>query len=323
MSGRATRVAALTAGTAALGAATAGLLRARPEEWPPPPGELVDVAGETLHVLAGRGGSGPTVVFESALSCPCTEWSWVLRALDGRIPYLAYDRPGNGWSSLRTSPVAAAEFNALTRDLLRSLGLPGPYLLVGHSVGGLLVRAFAANHPEDTAGIVLVDSSHPDQLDRSAAQRDSIALMHHGVASMILRTRFGVLRGDDTDFGALHELPHGIAGPSAGVMRRPEPWRAARRELGLWHTRWAAEVRKAATPASTPVAVVTSGVQATGDPAHARMQAELAALSSVSRHDLVAEATHDGLVMQEENAAHVTDAVRWALAALREREATG
>nr|WP_232211778.1 alpha/beta hydrolase [Saccharomonospora halophila] len=296
-------------------------MRRRPPEYPPAPGELAEVGGEVLHALVGRAEEGPTVVFESALSCPCTEWGWVLRALDGHTPFVAYDRPGNGWSTRHGTHTDAADHGALLLDLVRTLALPGPYLLVGHSVGGLLVRAFADRNPRHTAGLVLVDSSHPDQMERSSLQREGAALVRQGITTMSLRTRFGLLDGhDDSAFGALTGLPAGLAEPSVRVMRRPEPWRAARGEFALWNTRWAAAARRSTPARDLPLGVVTAGRQSATDVAHSRMQAELAELSDVRRHDVVPSAEHDSLVMDERFAPRVAEVVRWAIETHRRQE---
>lgn len=297
------------------GTVVANALHARqPEEGPAAPGTLTEVGGESLHVLANFKGSGPTLVFESALSCPCTEWGWVLRALDGRVPYLAYDRPGNGWSSQHTPPSTAEELNALTLQLLRHLDVPTPYLLIGHSVGGLLVRAFAANYPAETAGLVLVDSSHPDQLERSTLQREGMPLIKQGITGMYWRTRFGLLgKEGDSGFGAIADLPESLAGASTQIMQTPEPWQAARREFRLWNTVWAPEVRATHIPEGKPVGVLTAGQQTSMDLAHGRMQSELATLSAVSKHEIVKGAEHDSLVMNEQISEHVTEMIKWAL----------
>lgn len=285
----------------------------RPAERPAPPGRLVDVRGESIHVLSNNAGSGPTVVFESALSCPCTEWAWVLRSLDGRVPYLAYDRPGNGWSSQHRPPSSAAELNELTVELLRTLGLPAPYVLVGHSIGGLLARTFAGNHPESTAGLVLVDSSHPDQLEVSQVQREGMPLVAQGLATMYWRARFGRV-GVEGGFGAVADLPPELATMTAEIMCFPEPWKGAGREFGLWHSRWSGEVRSVKDDPALPIAVITAGTQAAADPVHGKLQQQLAGLSAMSRHDIVEKADHDSLVMAEEHANRVTKVVKWTLA---------
>jgi len=316
----AARTAVITAGALA-GAASFlyGQVRARTAApLPPAPGELVEVGGETLHVLHNPAGTGPAVVFESALACPGTEWAWLLRELDGRVPYLAYDRPGNGWSSQRAPVTGAAELNELTRQLLRRTGVPGPYVLVGHSVGGLLIRTYAAAHPDEVAGLVLVDSTHPDQLDRSQIQREGMPLVAHGIARALWRARFGV-RPAGRPYGAVHELPAELEAATVEVLAHPGPWLAARREFGLWQTAWAEATRSAHLPADLPVAVVTAGDQAAGDPVHAQLQRELAGLTSVGRHDVVPDTDHETVVMVRSHATRVLDAVEWVAQTSRER----
>ncbi|OZM73082.1 hypothetical protein CFN78_12765 [Amycolatopsis antarctica] len=137
------------------------------------PGELVRVGGQDVHVLARRQGEGPTVVFENAMMCPSPEWAWVAGRLGPDVPYVAYDRPGTGWSS-PAGPQSAKDLSARLLNLLTTLGMHTPYILVGHSVGGLLIRDFARRYPDSSAGLVFVDSSHPDQLARSAQQRNDL-----------------------------------------------------------------------------------------------------------------------------------------------------
>lgn len=314
--------AGVAAVAAAAGAGAAALRARQPEEWPAPVGEFAEVDGESIHHYASRTGAGPTVVFESALACPSTEWAWLLRNLDGRVPYLAYDRPGNGWSTQHDPPTTAAGLNQLTVNLLRALDLPAPYIVVGHSVGGLLARTFAHNHADLLAGVVLVDSSHPDQLERSTLQREGMSLVQQGLSTMYWRTRFRFLEAED-QFGAINDLPAELVLPSRRIMRRPEPWVAARREFAQWNTQWAKETRAATMPEGVPLGVVTAGQQASMDLAHGRMQRELATLSAVSKHVVVASAEHDSLVMREDLAKNVTSVLDWTLDQHAERVPAG
>jgi pimeloyl-ACP methyl ester carboxylesterase len=126
------------------------------------PGRLVELAGARHHVVV-EGNGGPVVVLESGLGGGVLEWEGVAAALRGTATVVRRDRPGLGWSTTtpayggeRTPTAAAHELKAL----LDHLGLAGPYVLVGHSLGGLHVRAFAGLYPADTAGVVLVDPSH-------------------------------------------------------------------------------------------------------------------------------------------------------------------
>lgn len=279
---------------------------------PPAPGRLVDVAGSPRHVLVTPG-DGPTVLFENALATPCTAWDRVTAGLAPGTPTVAHDRPGNGWSPRSAhAPGTAAQAAADVTALLAALGVDGPLVVVGHSVGGLLVRVLADALPDRVAGLVLVDSSHPDQLARSAVQRDSVSVVEHSIDIMQRRARRGNVHPDD-GFGAVTQLPPPVAHRTAAVMCRPEPWAAARAELHAWQRTWADEARAARLPRTLPLAVVTAGEQVRLDPVHGVLQTELAGLTDVSTHRVVDGVTHDALVMGAVGAAAVTDAVRWVL----------
>ncbi len=134
----------------------------------PPPGDLIDVGGHQLHLYC-LGTGNPTVVLEAGLGDNWLTWSLVQEKIAGITRVCAYDRAGLGWSDSapgpRTSPVAES-----LHTLLNNAGIPGPYVLVGHSVGGIYVRSFAHQYPEDVVGMVLVDSSHENQLLRFPAE---------------------------------------------------------------------------------------------------------------------------------------------------------
>jgi pimeloyl-ACP methyl ester carboxylesterase len=125
----------------------------------PPPGRMVDIGGRKLHLI--ESGSGLPVVFEAGISATCLNWTEVRSQVERFARACAYDRAGLGWSdawsdpatSARTTPEIVDDLNAL----LAAAKIPGPYILVGHSFGGLVVRAYAAKYPREVAGLVLVD----------------------------------------------------------------------------------------------------------------------------------------------------------------------
>lgn len=131
--------------------------------------ELIDIGGRKLQILV-RGTGDPTVVIEGGMGEPPVEsgrWTKVVDELSKSNRVVLYDRAGRGKSEPapnlpRTSLDVANDLEAL----LTKAGLPGPYLLVGHSFGGLHVRMFASEFPEKVAGMVLVDATHPDQDQR-------------------------------------------------------------------------------------------------------------------------------------------------------------
>lgn len=134
----------------------------------PPPGEMVDVGGYRLHIDC-QGSGGPTVVMESGLGDSSLIWSYVRPESLKTTRTCVYDRAGLGWSDLSTKPRTAETIVEELHALLTNADITGPYVLVGHSIGGAYVRLYAHNYPENVAGMVLVDSSHEEQEARLPA----------------------------------------------------------------------------------------------------------------------------------------------------------
>jgi len=131
---------------------------------PPPPGKLVDVGGWRLHLNCNGSDKGrrPTVVLESGAGDFSFDWSLVQPGVSSFTRVCSYDRAGNAWSDLGPRPRSMKQIAYELHTALRKTGNPGPYVLVGQSIGGLLMRTFAELYPKEVAGIVLVDSTHED-----------------------------------------------------------------------------------------------------------------------------------------------------------------
>ncbi len=129
---------------------------------PKPPGKLVDLGGHRLHVnCTGRG--TPTVVVENGLGDFSFDWILVQNRVSRFTRICTYDRAGYAWSDSGPKPRTFAQLNLELRDALARLGEHGPFVLVGHSFGGPVVRNFAVTYPRETAGMVLVDSAYEGQ----------------------------------------------------------------------------------------------------------------------------------------------------------------
>ncbi|HWA67728.1 MAG TPA: alpha/beta hydrolase [Mycobacteriales bacterium] len=165
-------------------------LEARDRRRFAPPGRLVQVGDELVHVVVE--GSGPTVLIDSGLGGSSIEWAAVSADLAADFTVVRYDRPGFAWSPPggRHTPVAAA--NRIER-LLTELDVPAPWILVGHSMGGLTVRLVASLFPDHVAGLVLVDPSHEAMLDDDAARRSSDRFAR-AVRAVVATARFGTAR---------------------------------------------------------------------------------------------------------------------------------
>jgi pimeloyl-ACP methyl ester carboxylesterase len=135
----------------------------------PPPGQMVDVGGYRLHIncQGSKPSAGsPTVVLESGTGEYSLTWDQVQREVAQFARVCSYDRAGLGWSERgpnpRTAPYMVEELDAL----LTGAGVEPPYVLVGHSMGGLYARYYAYEHPEKVVGMVLEDSEHEEQNQR-------------------------------------------------------------------------------------------------------------------------------------------------------------
>lgn len=128
-------------------------------------GRVFDVGGYRMHIDCTGEGS-PAVILESGLGDSYLSWRKVQPEIAKLTRVCSYDRAGLGYSDSspqpRTSKVMAGELHAL----LKAAGVPPPYVLVGHSMGGYNVRVFASVYSTEVAGMVLVDASHPDQENR-------------------------------------------------------------------------------------------------------------------------------------------------------------
>jgi pimeloyl-ACP methyl ester carboxylesterase len=134
----------------------------------PPPGQMVDVGGYRMHILCqGDHAPGrPTVVMEGGNGEPCLTWAAVQPEVAKFARVCSYDRAGLGWSEPSPKPRTAGNIVAELHALQTQTGVEPPYVLVGHSMGGGLVRLYAHEHPDQVAGLVLVDPLHEEQEGR-------------------------------------------------------------------------------------------------------------------------------------------------------------
>ena len=159
----------------------------------PPPGRLVTVNGRSIHLL--EKGTGRPVILEAGIAGTSLGWTLLHDRLSSEARVISYDRAGLGWSdAVRTPRTLSNAVNEL-RELLKVTGISPPYILVGHSYGGLIVHHYASLHPDEVSGLVLVDPvDRRDWLPLTERQRRRL---HRGV-SLSRRgawlARFGVVR---------------------------------------------------------------------------------------------------------------------------------
>jgi pimeloyl-ACP methyl ester carboxylesterase len=128
----------------------------------PPPGRLVDIGTHRLHLFES-GQRGPTVVLEAGLMSTLLSWTELQRGLSQSFRVVSYDRAGLGWSDAGPMPRTSDRIVDELHALLCRAGVPPPYILVGHSFGGLTMPLFAIRYAQETAGVVLVDPVAPTE----------------------------------------------------------------------------------------------------------------------------------------------------------------
>jgi len=180
----------------ALGGATyEAIMAARDGKRYPPPGQLVDVGGYRLHLHCIGQGS-PTVVLDAGLGAFSLDWGAVQPQIATSTRVCTYDRGGLGWSDPGPTPRSPQQFASELHALLTKGGVEGPYVLVAHSISGKTARLFASQHPDEVAGMVLVDARHEHVDDHRAPERLAADDAEQRQFQNMIRwmARFGVVR---------------------------------------------------------------------------------------------------------------------------------
>jgi pimeloyl-ACP methyl ester carboxylesterase len=279
----------------------------------PMPGQLIDVGGHRLH-LSCTGSGTPTVVLEPGAGEMSSSLGWITPAVARATRVCVYDRAGRGWSEPADTRQDGAQIATDLHRLLQRGHVPGPYVLAGHSFGGLYVLTFAARYPDQVAGMVLVDSTAPAPTPQPSAVTPSDG------GSYYLMGRISALGSASARLG-LGRLYAQVADPDLPPRSRNEVRAkiATAANLGSTIDEYAqggASVKQAASLrdfADKPLIVLTAG--SGHDAAWSAAQNHLAALSSNSVHRVIAGATHQGMV--EEHAAATTQAILDVVASVR------
>ena len=122
---------------------------------------MVDIGGFRLHLNCSGTGS-PAVILDAALGGSSISWTLVQPEISNLTRICSYDRAGFGWSDAGPMPRTAERVASELRTLLEKAAVPPPYILVGHSFGGLVMRVFATRYRPDVAALILVDPAHPE-----------------------------------------------------------------------------------------------------------------------------------------------------------------
>ncbi len=233
---------------AAAGATYQWLATRRDLAATPAPGRLVDIGGHKLHLWCSGNGA-PVVVLESGLGGASFDWGYVQPAVSAFTKACSYDRAGMGYSDPGPFPRTTRRTADELARLLDRAGVTGPVILVGASIGGLMVRVFASEREERVAGLVLVDASHEDQTMDLPAIAPFVPLL----------SSLGVFRILGVSFGPeLDAMAPSVQRFARATAFRATTYQAAASE-GMSLGQSAAEVKASRRRLSIPVIVITAG----------------------------------------------------------------
>jgi pimeloyl-ACP methyl ester carboxylesterase len=304
--------------------AVAAYPQAKSEPEPALPGALVDVGGHRLHLYC-TGQGGPTVVLEAGAGDFSFDWSLVRPSLAKVTRVCSYDRAGYAWSEPGPTPRSVRQIVAELRVLLTNARIAPPYVLVGHSLGGLVVRVYAAEHPAQVAGLVLIEATHEDNPIMLNGKVLLLRSMSRG--RQIPPVKMEAPAKDSTPARPqppppptldppYDELPPDVQRVRIWAMQAPS-YAAARssefdylpEEVAEIH---AQRVRGAGSLGDVPLIVLT---RKDAPPDHAARQADLLSLSRNSKQELAATRDHH---VQLADPDAVVRAVNDVLAAVRQ-----
>jgi pimeloyl-ACP methyl ester carboxylesterase len=211
-----------------------------------------------------------------------------------------YDRAGMGWSDPGPLPRTAERFARELHTLLANAGIAGPYVLVGHSQGGLTVRLFAHDYPADVAGVVLIESMHPDQATHAAPAAPPASVPASGSSLATLPARLGVLRLLARPLGLSAGLSPAVANAYVAYSVTPRYLQTYLLDEGSGVAASLAQAGAVTTLGDLPLIVLSRG--ADHDQDWQRMQADLLHLSSRSEQRFAEQSGHNVQLDQPEAA---------------------
>jgi len=277
-----------------------------------PKGQMIAVEGHQFHILC-KGQGTPAVILEPGLGLPSLVWAWVEEEVAGSSRVCIYDRAGYGWSDATNAPADAETVSRQLHALLEGANIPGPYVLVGHSIGGAYMRVFAAKYPEAAAALILVDSTSTVGIDWSTLSTPSrlrMAAMEYftAVGGIRLVLALGFLE-------SWQDLPPEEGAAARAFLSSPKRMEAALKESNSLK-RTLRQLSGLGDLGSLPVTVIYSEQVAVVPIVENQKRAWLNS-STNSRSILVRGASHISILTKHAHAREIAGAIASALAGLR------
>jgi pimeloyl-ACP methyl ester carboxylesterase len=275
------------------------------------PGRLVDVGPYRLHLVCTGSGS-PTVILEPGAGGSAASMGLIAPAVARESRVCVYDRAGRGWSDPAASPPDGGQVARDLHDLLARARVPGPYVLAGHSFGGLYVRSFAADDPEEVAGLVLVDSTAARDKPVTRPEAGSYSVLRHISSLFATTARLGL--GRALAATSYSELPRKYRDDARSTDATAKNLGGVLEEYGA-ASRSAADAWRLRDLGAKPLVVLTAGRG--NSEGWMADQDESATLSANSLHRVVTGATHGAFVEDPTYAAAISRAVHDVLVSAR------
>ncbi len=272
---------------------------------PQPPGELVDIGGFKLHInSAGEKSNKPTLVIETGQALPCEHYHWLSEGLKDSLRVVRYDRAGIAYSDMSHTPRDPTTIAHELHALLEKAGESPPYILAGHSFGGLFIRVYTQLYPDEVEALIFIDSSHPDQRERlNFPKQKDVSWMLNTVAIL---GDIGVLGIFDRLNGSIlyvEDFPDEVNNRFYDYTLNGKYYRGYRDEI-KWNQSVYNQSRGTNNFGSLPIRVFTANKRYNGEEANPewiKLQGEIAALSTDGQHFLI-DGHHNSIYSTKKNA---------------------
>lgn len=292
----------------------------------PPPGKLVDVGGYKLHIncvgpTQPTDEDLPTVVIETGAGTSSPNYHWIQKGVAEKTRVCAYDRAGLGWSEESNLPRDAGTISDALHTLLDKEGVERPFVFAGHSIAGLYMRDYVERYPDEVAGLVFLDPSHPDQMARGGMSKTQMDEMIASAKTQVSVVKWLIALGFTEMYNPIVQMspdyaaaPEDIQKQLDYLSKQPAMFDTAFAELDGFD----AAGKQAAANMSLgdrPVIVISAtqplpdGILPEGvskekfQEEFVKLHGEITALSTRGEHIEIDTADHMGLITNKENAA--------------------
>lgn len=282
----------------------------------PAPGRLIEIGNGRLMHLNCTGQGQPTVILESATDMFSSDWFWIQQELAPLAQVCSYDRAGQGWSSSASGSRDADHIADELHTLIGKAELNPPFLLVGHSVGGLFVELYAAKYPETVSGMVLIDPGNEYFLDRIPGFEEQMRKDKDMVSMLKLASYVGLPRLMGVGEKNAEGLPDRQAAEVNAFVSRSRHWEYVGSMIDALPATYDI-LKKTSLPVNIPLTIVSGG-KAWLDPDKPKdemrtaingLHAETAGQYADGRHMVIEEASHGSLLHNRNHASIVAKVI--------------